>query len=58
MKYNICKEIRKSKCMTQEEFALHLGVTRQTIIRWEKEPDKVPISSQVSILIADAQEAV
>ena len=30
------KQLRKSKGLTQEEFALQLGVVRQTISKWEK----------------------
>ena len=30
------KQLKKSKGLTQEEFALLLGVVRQTILKWEK----------------------
>lgn len=55
---NICKESRVRLGLTQEEFATLLGVTRQTIIRWERSPSKVPYSAQVSILIADTEQAI
>ncbi len=55
---NVCKETRAAKSMTQQEFAEYLGVTRQTIIRWERDPDAMPLTAMVSILTADTREAV
>ena len=40
------KQLRKSKGLTQEEFALQLGVVRQTISKWEKGMS-VPDSEQL-----------
>jgi len=38
------RQVRKRKKWTQEELATHLGCTRQTVIRWEKNFD--PISKK------------
>lgn len=38
---NVCKKFRVTKGLSQEELAKQLKVTRRTIIRWEKNPDKL-----------------
>ena len=55
---NICKELRSEKGMTQEELAAKFNVTRQTIIRWEKDPDAIPINSYTKILILSHEGAI
>jgi DNA-binding XRE family transcriptional regulator len=55
---NICKEERIAKGASQEDFAKLLGVTRQTIIRWERDPEKIPVKKMVSILTLSTKEVV
>lgn len=55
---NICKDIREAKGLTQEEFATKIDVSRQTIIRWERNPEDIPLRSLVKVLIADTEEAI
>ena len=42
------KQLRKSKGLTQEEFALQLGVVRQTISKWEKVFDRTELEKYLS----------
>ena len=42
------KQLRKSKGLTQEEFALQLGVVRQTISKWEKLFDGTELEKYLS----------
>lgn len=42
------RRIRREKGLTQEELATHVGVTRQTIINWEKDRNPIPITPQLA----------
>lgn len=51
MAFNI-KEIRKEKKLTQEELAEKSGVSRQTIITLESNPDAITTTDTLSKLAA------
>ena len=58
---NVLRDARKASLMTQGEIAQCLGTSKQTIVAWEKVPEKLSLetlSKYYSIVGTDARECI
>lgn len=51
---NICAAARKVSGLSQADFARAIGVSRQTIVRWESNPESFTSKGMEKILSAPA----